>query len=80
MRGGEDELMAPVNTRRPQRKRTMSTNALAMRKTVFGQPGGEFWKRFNVMAKLDTNKERCVNSVSIDLTFDRSCIQAMLIN
>lgn len=59
MRGGDDEVMAPLNTRRPQRKNTMSRNALGgMRKTVFGQPGGEFWKRFSVMAKLDTNKER----------------------
>lgn len=61
MRGGEDELMAPVNTRRPQRKRSLSANALqGFRRTVMGQPGGEFWKRFSVMAKLDTNKERCV--------------------
>lgn len=59
MRGGEDELMAPVNTLRPQKKRNTSAHALeGFRKTVFGQPGGEFWKRFSVMAKMDDNKER----------------------
>jgi hypothetical protein len=63
MRGGEDEVFMPMNPRRPA-KRGMGarTTMMGFRKTVFGQPGGEFWKRFSVMAKMeDFGKDRYVD-------------------
>jgi hypothetical protein len=55
MRGGDEEVFMPMNPRRPVKKGAGARKTLTMhfRQTVFGQPGGEFWKRFSVMAKMD---------------------------
>jgi hypothetical protein len=60
MRGGDDEVFMPMNPRRPAKKGMGArTTMMGFRKTVFGQPGGEFWKRFSVMAKMeDYGKDR----------------------
>jgi len=59
MRGGDEEVFMPMNPRRPTKKGVGARTTLGFRKTVFGQPGGEFWKRFSVMAKMeDYGKDR----------------------
>lgn len=74
MRGGEEEVFMPMNPRRPAKKGMGSrTTMMGFRKTVFGQPGGEFWKRFSVMAKMeDFGKDRqvltCTQVCDVSLT------------
>lgn len=52
-RGGNDELMSPISPRPRREDENGRAVGVGMRRTVVGMPGGEFWKRFSVMVRLD---------------------------
>ena len=75
MRGGDEEVFMPMNPRRPVKKGAGARKTLTMqfRQTSFGQPGGEFWKRFSVMAKMeDYGKDRSISPHTLGDSTDYS--------